>query len=174
MTPRVHKKLRQVELCNPSNMFGRPVTESVASILGRESNITIQKWLDNVEESAELMCIPLSRKDRAAHLPKLLRNIIFRLRLESGLTGTISRAAREHGEVRLRQGYTAAMLIEESRIWQVNIFSTLQRNLCCVDFHKVLSDIVIIADECESQLKQALLCYDAKMDMISRLSSPLI
>jgi hypothetical protein len=33
---------------------------------------------------------------------------------------------------------------------------------------------VIIADECESQLKQALLCYDAKMDMISRLSSPLI
>jgi hypothetical protein len=37
-------------------------------------------------------------------------------------------AAREHGQLRLQQGYTAAMVVEESRILQVSIFSTLQRN----------------------------------------------
>jgi hypothetical protein len=51
------------------------------------------------------------------------------------------------------------MLVEESRILQVSIFSTLQRNINCVDFSKVLSDVVTIADEVDSQLKQAMRCY---------------
>jgi hypothetical protein len=135
--------------------------ESVASILSRESDITIQKWLDFVEDSAELMCIPLGRTERTGHLPKLLQDIIVRLRSDSGLPAPISKAARDHGELRLRQCYTAAMVVEESRILQVSIFSTLQKNMGCVDFNKVLSDVVIIADECDSQLKQAILCYDA-------------
>jgi hypothetical protein len=40
-----------------------------------------------------------------------------------------------------------------------------------VDFNKVLSDIVIIADECDSQLKRAMLCYDAQRERL--ISSPL-
>jgi hypothetical protein len=68
-------------------------------------------------------------------------------------------AARDHGEVRRQQGYTATMVVEESRILQVSIFSTLQRNLRSVDFSKVLGDVVTIADEVDSQLKQAMLSY---------------
>jgi hypothetical protein len=137
-------------------------TESAASILRRESDITIQRWLDLAEENAELTDIPLSREERTGHLPKLLQDIIVRLRLDSGLPAPISKAALDHGELRLRQGYTAAMVVEESRILQVSVFSTLQRNMGCVDFNRVLSDVVIIADECDSQLKQAILCYDAQ------------
>ena len=48
------------------------------------------------------------------------------------------------------------MVVEESRILQVSIFRTLQRNLRSVDFSKVLLDVVTIADEVDSQLKQAL------------------
>jgi hypothetical protein len=48
------------------------------------------------------------------------------------------------------------MVVEESRILQISIFRTLQRNLCSVDFSKVLLDVVTIADEVDSQLKQAL------------------
>jgi hypothetical protein len=51
------------------------------------------------------------------------------------------------------------MLVEESRILQVSIFSTLQKNLRSVDFSKVLLDVVTIADEVDSQLKQAMLNY---------------
>jgi len=53
------------------------------------------------------------------------------------------------------------MIVEESRILQVSIFSTLQRNLSNVDFSTVLSDVVTIADEVDSQLKQAMYSYDA-------------
>jgi hypothetical protein len=68
-------------------------------------------------------------------------------------------AAREHGEMRRAQGYTVTMVVEESRILQVSIFSTLQRNMLSVDFSKLLLDVVTIADEVDSQLKQAMQCY---------------
>jgi hypothetical protein len=68
-------------------------------------------------------------------------------------------AARDHGALRLQQGYTATMVVEESRILQVSIFSTLQRNLCGVDFNRLLLDVVTIADEVDSQLKQAMSSY---------------
>ncbi len=68
-------------------------------------------------------------------------------------------AARKHGILRHKQGYTAAMMVEESRILQVSIFNTLQNNLSRVDFSKVLLDVMTIADEVDSQLKQAMLSY---------------
>ena len=68
-------------------------------------------------------------------------------------------AAHDHGVLRRIQGYTAAMMVEESRILQVSIFNTLQNNLGTVDFSTVLLDVMTIADEVDSQLKQAMLGY---------------
>jgi hypothetical protein len=59
----------------------------------------------------------------------------------------------------MTKGYTAAMVVEESRILQISLFNTLQRNLRRVDFSKVLLDVITIADEVDSQLKQAMLSY---------------
>jgi hypothetical protein len=134
----------------------------VASILERDGEITIQNWLEMVEQSAELTRIPLSRHDRTGHLPELFRDLIHRLRLGRGLATPISMAARHHGEIRRQQGYTAPMVVEESRFLQVSIFETLHRNLRSVDFRRVLPDIVTIADECDSQLKQAMLSYGSQ------------
>jgi DNA-binding response OmpR family regulator len=141
--------------------------ESVASILEREAETTIKNWLDAVELDGELTCMRLTRNERTGHLPKLLRDLIVRLRLDSGSKAPISMAARDHGALRLKQGYTAAMVVEESRILQVSIFSTLQRNLCGVDFSKLLLDVVTIADEVDSQLKQAMFSYVMPMALKS-------
>jgi len=142
--------------------------EAVASILEREMETTIQNWLDIVDQNAELTCIPLSRIERTGHLPKLLLDLIVRLRLDSGLATPISIAARNHGAMRLQQGYTATMVVEESRILQVSIFSTLQRNLGGVDFSRLLLDVVTIADEVDSQLKQAMFSFVAPTTQKSR------
>jgi hypothetical protein len=87
--------------------------ESVASILERESDLTIKIWLDLVEDDAELTCIPLSCAERTGHLLKLLRDLVVRLRLDSGMATPLSMAAREHGEMRREQGYTVTMVVEE-------------------------------------------------------------
>ena len=152
------KELIRARLADPHSIK-RTKPESVASILEREVETTIQNWLDIVDQDAELTCIPLSRIERTGHLPKLLLDLVVRLRLDPGMEAPISQAARDHGAMRLHQGYTATMVVEESRILQVSIFSTLQRNLCGVDFSRLLLDVVTIADEVDSQLKQAMSSY---------------
>jgi CheY-like chemotaxis protein len=152
------RELIRAKLANP-HTIKRPKAESVASILEREVETTIKNWLDIVDQDAELTCIPLSRIERTGHLPKLLLDLVARLRLDSMSAAPISQAARDHGKMRVHQGYTATMVVEESRILQVSIFSTLQRNLCSVDFSRLLLDVVTIADEVDSQLKQAMISY---------------
>ena len=161
------KELIRSRLADPRSIK-RVKPESVASILEREVETTIQNWLDIVDHDAELTVIPLSRIERTGHLPKLLLDLVVRLRLDSGLAAPISMAARDHGALRLKQGYTATMVVEESRILQVSIFSTLQRNLCGVDFSRLLLDVVTIADEVDSQLKQAMVNYVPPMALNSQ------
>ena len=55
--------------------------------------------------------------------------------------------------------HTAAMVVDESRIPQVSIFSTLHKNEHRVEFSKLLPDVVTIADEVDAQLKQQILCF---------------
>jgi hypothetical protein len=59
----------------------------------------------------------------------------------------------------LRRSYTIAMMVEESRILQVCLFKTLQSNLSIVDFDTILMDVMTIADEADSQLKQAVVGF---------------
>jgi len=153
--------LRQIireKLANP--VAHKPVpAESVASILERDLELTVRDWMALAEQDKELTCIPLSFQDRTGHLPNLLAELIYRLRLPPFTKANISTAARQHGILRRQQGYSAAMMVEESRILQVSIFKTLQNNLPRVDFSKVLLDVMTIADEVDSQLKQAMMSF---------------
>jgi hypothetical protein len=51
------------------------------------------------------------------------------------------------------------MLVEESRMLQVSIFETLQKNLASIDFSILLNGVMTIADEVDSQLSQAMDSY---------------
>jgi hypothetical protein len=73
----------------------------------------------------------------------------------------ISVAASHHGDLRRKQGYSVAMVVEESRLLQVCIFSILHKNTRQLDYAKLLPDVVTIADEVDAQLKQQMLRYMA-------------
>ena len=131
--------------------------ERVASILERNVAGTIQEWLNRVDMESELTCVSLNREQRTGHLPKLLEELVHRLRVPRALgTKQVSEAAVAHGRIRQSQGYTVSMIIEESRIVQVSIFHTLEKNLSTVNFSLLLADVMTIADECDSQLKQTI------------------
>ena len=136
-------------------------TESVADILERELQSVIVDWLARVEQEPDLKCIPLNFEERTGHLPHLLHDVIRRLRLDAGTKAPISKAAAEHGDLRHKQGYTVAMAVEESRLLQVTIFSTLQKNTNSLDFSALLPDVVTIADEVDAQLKEQMLRFMA-------------
>jgi len=134
--------------------------ERVASILERDAEATIADWLRRVEHDDELTSIVLTGDERSGHLKKLLRELVHRLRVPRILgTKQISAGAVEHGHIRRAQGYSIPMIIEESRMLQVSIFHTLQNNLSVVDFSLLLIDVMAIADEVDSQLKQTIMSF---------------
>jgi DNA-binding response OmpR family regulator len=135
-------------------------TERVASILEREALGTINEWLSRVEREDELKCVELNHQQRTGHLPQLLRELVYRLRVPRELgTKQASSGAVLHGKVRQSQGYSIPMIIEESRILQVSLFHTLQVNLRDVDFSLLLIDVMTIADEVDLQLKQTIISF---------------
>jgi hypothetical protein len=111
----------------------------------------------------------LERNESCSHLTAVLRDLVQRLRhpLPLGTHALVSIAAAEHGRTRRKQGYTAAMLVQESRMLQVSIFQTLQNNLQTVDYSQLLLDVMAIADEVDSQLGQAMTSYIAEGNLDS-------
>ena len=148
----------QKKLSNPSPRVAMN-KERVAAILERDMDLTIQHWTSRIETTDELTAVPLTSQERNGHLPLLLGDLVRRLLLAPTAKVPVSAAAREHGILRHKQGYSVAMLVEESRILQVSIFRTLQNNLGSVDFSTVLLDVMTIADEVDLQLKQAMLGF---------------
>jgi hypothetical protein len=129
-------------------------TVSVADLLEREREPTIKEWLRRVNLVRELTDIPLSDEDRAGHLPRLFHDLIFRLRLTNNAHLRISAAATAHGQKRRGQGYSPAMLVEESRVFQVAAFGTLHFHRSELDPNQVLLDVMVIADEVDAQLME--------------------
>jgi hypothetical protein len=127
---------------------------SVADILERELQPTIKEWLRRVNLVPELTDIKLSDADRTSHLPKLYCDLISRLRLSKDAKPDISAAAAEHGRTRRAQGYTATMLVDESRVFQVVTFGALHLHQSELDQFQVLSDAMVIADEVDAQLME--------------------
>jgi CheY-like chemotaxis protein len=134
------------------------VIESVATILESSIESTIDAWYERVKKDKKLTTVSMSREQRVGHLPRILIDLVRRLRAFEALGSRelVSGAAEEHGRFRRQQGYSAAMMVEESRMLQVSIFETLQKNLACIDFSILLNGVMTIADEVDSQLSQAM------------------
>jgi DNA-binding response OmpR family regulator len=137
------------------------VIQSVATILEYSIQSTVDAWFERAEKETKLTVIAMTREQRVGHLPKILIDLVNRLRSFKSLGSheLKSVAAQQHGRLRRQQGYSAAMMVEESRMLQVSIFETLQRNLASIDFSILLNGVMTIADEVDSQLSQAMDSY---------------
>jgi DNA-binding response OmpR family regulator len=134
--------------------------ERVAGILQHCTCLIVEDWLVRIKRSKELTRVSLSDQERTGYLPKLIEDLIVRLRVPNTpgeeSQSIRSAAAAAHGKMRRAQGYTPAMLVHDSRILQVTLFGMLQKNLSALDFSLLLPDVMTIADEVDSQLTQAM------------------
>ena len=141
----------------------RQPKERVGSVLLRCSKNIVADWLARAKQSSELNYLHLTDEERTGHLPKLVEDLSVRLHKSSASMkdseAIFSVAAVAHGKLRFSQGYTAEMLVQESRILQVTIFGTLQNNLNALDFSLLLPDVMAIADEVDAQLTQSMGSY---------------
>lgn len=135
--------------------------QSVATILESSIQSTVNAWYERLENDKKITAVSMSREQRVGHLPRILLDLVDRLRSFKTLGSheLTSVAAQQHGRLRCQQGYSAAMMVEESRMLQVSIFETLQKNLASIDFGILLNGVMTIADEVDSQLSQAMDSY---------------
>jgi DNA-binding response OmpR family regulator len=137
------------------------ILDNIGTILRDETQTTIADWLVRVDADRLVLSVAMDDATRSAHLPQLFADLVNRLNspLPLGSRALVSAAATKHGLLRREQGYTAAMMVEESRMLQVSIFQTLQNNLHRVNFSLLLKGVMEIADEVDSQLAQAMTGY---------------
>ena len=78
-------------------------TERVVDILEQELDCTIREWIGLVEKEPNLTHIPFNFEERTGHLPRLLHDVIARLRLVKGSKAPtpVSVAAGCHGKLSL-------------------------------------------------------------------------
>jgi DNA-binding response OmpR family regulator len=158
---------RLPELVREKMMARKPATrarkERVGVILQRCHSAVVEDWLARAKQSPELNQLSLSDEERTGHLPTLIEDLVVRLSKPSATDkdsdAAFSVAAAAHGQLRYLQGYTPAMLVHESRILQVTLFGTLQRNLSSLDFSLLLPDVMTIADEVDAQLTHSMNSY---------------
>ena len=136
---------------------------SVATILDREIEPTIKEWLRRVSLLPELTRISLSNEDRSRHLRKLFPDLTQRLRLAKDIRLLASSDATAHGQRRRLQGYSPAMLVEESRLFEVVTFQTLHLHRGELNQDQLLSAVMVIADEADLQLGQAVRCWETPL-----------
>jgi hypothetical protein len=141
-------------LCSTEGNGSPTAVETVAEILEHEMTEIIVDWLSRASREPDLMTIPLNPEERTGHLPQLLAEIVTRLRLIGETDALSTKFASEHGKLRRAQGYTIPMMVVESRLLQVSIFSILYQNVKSLEFAALLPDVMTIADEVDSQLKQ--------------------
>ena len=138
---------------------------SIAEILSRNTESAIQMWFDFLQCGERMASAPMDYEQRCGYLPQVFRELISRLQssqvIGSG-EGRVSIAAIKHGLDMRKQGYSTAMLVEESRMLEVSIFQTLQNHIANIDFSLVLAGVTVIADEIDSQLSQAVASYTAE------------
>lgn len=84
---------------------------------------------------------------------------ILRLRFQQR-QGSIPRSSHANTvNCDVNSGYTVPMLVEDSRILEASIFSILHKSRLTTVVGRLLHDIITIADEVDSQLKQTMLSY---------------
>ena len=155
------------ELIHEHALTRKPVIRSrkkrAGAILKDCMPTVVADWLARTKKNSELNHLNLSDSERTGHLPKLVEDLVVRLARSEvpsqDSDASFSGAAILHGKLRFLQGYTAAMLVLESRILQVTIFGTLRNNLTTIDFDELLSDVMTIADEVDAQLTQTMTTF---------------
>ena len=131
-------------------------TRRLAEIMADYKSDIIEEWLRAVESDTDMQAIPLSRDERIDHLPELIDEIVrIQTTASRDIVGQAKDAATKHGIRRRQQGYTVAMLLEETRLLHQAIAQCAQRNLLKIDVSNLIPDLVEVNDTIHVMLRHS-------------------
>lgn len=139
----------------------RPVPLRRVSVILKDSvEDVVRQWLVLVEAEEELTRLPLSRKERADHIPGMVQEMVEMLQEHpESVSDDALQAAAEHGRTRRRQGYTVPMLLKEGQLLRRAVSEIVQQNLLAVDISHLIGDLIQAGDSVDRQVKRSVETY---------------
>lgn len=113
----------------------------LSAVIEREREYITGKWLAFSKEDTDLRSAKLSDAERKDHVPKLL-DVAVGILQGNKITPDDKRIARQHGETRRRQRYSANWLVREAKLLQDSVASCIQRNMLEIQISTLIPDLV--------------------------------
>ena len=117
-----------------------------------------ESWLDAVRADPMLGAINISDEARTDHIPRVLE---VTLRISNGdkIGEFDTHAARDHGVMRRKQGYTVPLLIRETRLLHDVIANCMQQNLLVIEISHLIPDMLIIHQTIQKLLEESVIAF---------------
>lgn len=150
------EKIRSKLSGKPSEHHIQP--KRLTNVLEENLPSITQNWVKATCADPQLGAIEISDEDRSDHVPRVVKEA-----LEIARGGTLSSmttdAARAHGVIRKKQGFSVPLLIRETRILQDIISRCLQENLLAVEISYLISDMIAVHQTIQVQLEHAVSAF---------------
>ena len=134
-------------------------SKRIPDVIAESKNWVVDRWVQRVNENADLTRVSLSNAERKDHVPDLLDEAVAHARDHQLEVEERQRAAERHGTLRYHQGYSVLMLILEAQILQDVIADCLQRNFVVIDPRNVIPDITKMSETIAHQLRDSVRAY---------------
>jgi PAS domain S-box-containing protein len=136
----------------------------VAQILRELSSLICERWVNQVMADPELAALPLTHAERSDHIPDMVEELIRRLEgPQEELSDVATEAARKHGKVRYKQGYTIPQILFEARVLQHVLTSTIHENLFGLDLSTLVGDILEIGETLQADAEISIRAYQSQI-----------
>jgi len=129
-------------------------------IIEHDLDSIVKQWLTAVKKDEEISAIPLSDSDREDHVPLLLQQSLERARGRQ-LTPEDKDAAKLHGAVRRKQGYSIPLVVREAKILLRVLADCVQQNLLAIQVSYLIPDLVNVWETVASELEISLKAFVA-------------
>jgi DNA-binding response OmpR family regulator len=104
--------------------------------------ITAQ-WLEAAKKDPEMAAVKMSDVERVDHVPQVIE-VVLKVARGQEISEVHRNAARNHGLLRRKQGFTVPLMIRESRLLHDAISGCVQSNLLAVQISYLISDLISI------------------------------
>ncbi len=116
------------------------------------------RTLSLMKTHRKLGAVPLTDAERVDHIPALLNFVVRTIETGNGepLSEESRALAAAHGRSRRRQGYTLAMIVDDTRVLEQAIYDLVQEGLLELDLSHLITDLRTLNDSLENKLQESL------------------
>jgi DNA-binding response OmpR family regulator len=138
--------------------------QKLATLLRASVEEITVKAVGKMKVDPRLSRLRLADSKRATGIAEMIRSVAEGLESPAReITDTSMRAAREHGRIRRKQGYSIADLVEENRVLDDSIYEFVEENLLHVDVSRLIPDLRHVNNILELQLRHAVESHTANL-----------